>query len=515
MLSAGALDPTFGSSGIANPSGNNFHGIANGMAVYSGAQAGTAGDIVAAGWISDKPYYDFGIVRYTPSGKPDATFGTKGTITTTFKSYYASEADAVAIQGDGRIVAAGTAYSNSLASINLAIVRYNVDGGLDTKFGSKGTVITSFAGGSTTPTAEYVRGEFIQPDGKIVVAGTVLPGSPATTSVALARFNPDGSLDTSFGNAGKVSTPHAAIPGSYVDPAGKYGTTSVNNAVLQPDGKMLVSGYTEVINGGDSTPYTYNTYEAFVLRYNANGTLDTSFGSGGAVTLPSQADRDNSLKGSAGKLALTPSGEIVLVGFNQLAMLHSDGSLDTTFAGGGIAPYAAGIVTVQANGDIVTASNYTGLVSRFLPDGTPDVTFGNGGSESPIVGSATGLTIQPDGKILEASGFTIARLLAGEPQVGSFTANSNVLSASSSVTLTASGITDSNPGSTVTQVAFYAQVNGTNTLVGYGKQSSSGTWTFVLTRPASWSAGSYTVFAQATDSYGVVGNAASISLQVI
>jgi uncharacterized delta-60 repeat protein len=516
LMTAGMLDPTFGTSGIADPAGKNFHGIAYGLAVYSNSQTATAGDIVAAGWIADKPDTDLGIARFTPGGKPDATFGTKGTVITKFNSYYASQGAAVAIQGDGKIVAAATAYPRQAGtSSDFALARYNIDGSLDTKFGSTGTVATNIAGGPTAGTADSARAVFIQPDGKIVVAGISMPGSPATTNLALVRYNANGSLDTSFGSAGEVITSHTVIPGSYVDPAGKYGTTSVSNAVLQPDGKILVSGYTEVTNGLDANPITYNTYEAFVLRYNANGSLDTSFGAAGAVTLPPQTDPDNSEKGTAGKLALTPSGEIVLAGFNQLALLHSDGSFDTSFASGGIASYVAGIVAVQPNGDILTASAYTGLVSRFLPDGTPDVTFGNGGTESPIVGSVTALAIQPDGKIDVASGFTIARLLPGEPVIGSFSASANTLSAGSSVTLMASNITDSNPGSTITQVAFYAQVNGVNTLLGYGAQSSPGAWTFKLTRPAGWAAGTYTLLAQATDNFGVLGEPLSLDLQVL
>lgn len=513
-MTAGTLDPTFGSGGIANPAGQNFHGIAYGLAVYSSTQPATAGDIVAAGWKADKPAYDFGVVRYTPSGTPDNTFGVKGTVTTKFNSYYASEANAVMIQPDGKIVAAGTVYPSTSGGTgsDFVAVRYKTNGALDSTFGSNGKVVTNIAGGSTTGTADAGQAAFLQPDGKIVVAGIAMPGNPATTNLALVRYNANGSLDTSFGTGGKVIMSHALIPGSYVDPSGKYGATQVNAAVLQPDGKMLVSGYTQVTNGLDT--HTYNAYEAFVLRYNANGTLDTGFGAGGAVTLPAQTDPDNTLKGGAGKLALTPSGEIVMAGFNQLAKLNSDGSFDTTFASGGLAPYGAGLVTVQSNGDILTASTLTGLVSRFLPNGAPDTTFGAGGTETPIVGTATQLVIQADGKIDVASGFTIARLLASEPQIGSLTSSSNPVTSGTAATLTASNITDGNPNAAITQVAFYyLDDNGNQQTLGYGTQSSAGVWTLNYT--VGLPTGTYTIYAQAKDSYGVLGDPLSQNLQVL
>ena len=113
----------------------------------------------------------------------------------------------------------------------------------------------------------------------------------------------------------------------------------------------------------------------------------------------------------------------------------------------------------------------------------------------------------------------LARFLAAGPQIGSFTASPNPVSAGSSVTLTASSITDANAGATITQVAFHVDSNGDgvldsgDALLGYGRQSSTGTWTFTFS--ASGTAGTYTLFAVATDSYGVLGDPLAATLQVI
>jgi hypothetical protein len=97
-------------------------------------------------------------------------------------------------------------------------------------------------------------------------------------------------------------------------------------------------------------------------------------------------------------------------------------------------------------------------------------------------------------------------------QIGSFTASPDPVTAGSLVTLTAANITDANPGATITHVAFYVQINGNNTLLGYGTQTSPGVWTFnyTVTLPR----GSYTLFAQAEDSYGVFGDLAATTLTV-
>ncbi len=513
VMSAGALEPTFGSGGVTTPPAATDHGSAYALAVYSNAQAATAGDVVAAGYVLKGNGYTFGVARYTANGQADATFGVNGEVSTPFKSDPYAEVWAVAIQADGKIVAAGTAEPGTTASTaDFALVRYNANGSLDGTFGSKGEVTTYLTGSPTTVSNDYARAMVIQPpDGKIVVAGIIVPSTGAAVSIGLARYNPNGSLDTTFGSGGTVLVSHAAIPGSLVDPT--YGRTWIGNAVVQADGKILVAGYTQVT----SIP-NFSSYEAFVVRFSSNGTLDTSFGSRGVVALPPQ-QQVNISNTPLGDVALEPSGEIVVTGFNQLALLHADGSFDPTFGSGGIAPGGAGFVAIEPHGEIVTAGNVQSgaQVSLFHPNGTPDTTFGSGGTVTPFLGPyagyvVTAFALQSDGKIDVASGFDVARLLPGAPQIGSFTANPNPVSAGSA-TLSVS-ITDDNPSSTVTQVTFYYFNSGAKATLGSSTpiQTSPGVWTATLA--VNLPSGIYVLFAQAEDSYGVFGDPLALSFSV-
>src|SRR5262249_47910813 len=127
----------------------------------------------------------------------------------------------------------------------------------------------------------------------------------------------------------------------------------------------------------------------------------------------------------------------------------------------------------------------------------------------------TAVALQP-GKIVTTAvnngNFGIARYLPSEPQIGAVAASPNPVTTGSSLTLTASNITDEIPGATITQVAFYVQINGTNTLLGYGAQTSPGIWTFTFT--VSLAPGTYTLLAQAEDNYGVFGDLFAITLTV-
>src|SRR5262249_3413666 len=147
---------------------------------------------------------DFAVVRYTANGTPDSSFGKNGEVTTSFGgSYGINYATDVAIQGDGKIVAGGYAGGSSVKgnSYDFALVRYNVNGALDNTFGSGGKVTTNFSGsgGYMTASADQASAAFIQPDGKIVLAGVTCPvtaPSGADTDIALARYNANGTLDT-------------------------------------------------------------------------------------------------------------------------------------------------------------------------------------------------------------------------------------------------------------------------------------------------------------------------------
>jgi uncharacterized delta-60 repeat protein len=195
-------------------------------------------------------------------------------------------------------------------------------------------------------------------------------------------------------------------------------------------------------------------------------------------------------------------------------------------------------IALQTNGAIVVGGtegeagspNETFVVARFNPtDGSLDTSFGASGFRTAPVqiqnSYGVDVAIQPDGKIVTAgtqsvntsSGYTafafaLARFLPSEPQVGSFTASPNPVTAGSNLTLTASNITDANPGAAITQVAFCADQGGTETPLGYGTQNSQGVWTLTFT--VNLAPGTYTLIAQAEDSDGVLGAPSTLSLTV-
>ncbi|HET7487171.1 MAG TPA: Calx-beta domain-containing protein [Acidimicrobiales bacterium] len=327
-------------------------------------------------------------------GNLDTTFGGTGKVTTEFGSGD-DAATAVAVQPDGKVVAAGFAFNGT--DDDFALARYNADGSLDTTFGTAGKVTTSFAAGDN----ENVEAVLIRPDGKIVAVGT---SYAADDDVALARYNPDGSLDTTFGSGGKVVT---GLPASDDD---------AYAAALRPDGGLVVAGAAGPANGV--------TAAFLVLAYTAGGALDPAFGSGGAVTTPIGPTLD-----TAYGVAVTASGGVVAAGFATsatdadfaLVRYTPTGSLDTTFDAdgkvttdfGSHAPDVAFSVLVQPDGKVVASGLATVAtadfgVARYNVDGSLDVSFdGDGRVATDLSGAAdvaAGAVLQADGKLVVAGG---------------------------------------------------------------------------------------------------------------
>ncbi|HEV7394868.1 MAG TPA: delta-60 repeat domain-containing protein, partial [Pyrinomonadaceae bacterium] len=272
------------------------------------------------------------------SGDFDSAFGGTGKVITDFGAT-TDYGDAVVLQPDGKIVIAGTAIANYAAPdqrSNFALARYNANGSLDDSFGAGGRVITDFNGGEHDGVGDMV----LQSDGRLVVAGSVLAPGGGGIDLGLARYLSDGSLDPNFGSSGKVAT-HLS---------GRI--SGASGMVLQPDGKLVIAGQT-----GEST-----RSDIAVVRYNNNGSLDTSFGNGGQVT--THFDGGSNVSVSASDIALQPDGKIVVAGHYiqdysvaavfALARYNSDGSLDSGFADGGklitnVTGFASGVV-VQPDG---------------------------------------------------------------------------------------------------------------------------------------------------------------------
>jgi uncharacterized delta-60 repeat protein len=346
---AGLLDPTFGNGGVARISFTTSGSeLPNALAIQSD------GKIIVAGYAPLKSYSAFAVARLNPNGSLDTLFGTGGKVLFSFQNNVTASVQGVTIQSNGYIVVAGrsnaefalarftptgafdpgfngngrvtisTANSTDtlvggaydvttqrvlvggviqeklvaagirprLAGVDrdIAVLRFNPNGSLDSSFGSGGRVFTNFTGFS-----DQAKAVAIDANNNIVVAGHTLTDSVSGGQrFALVRYTENGQLDAGFGNGGKVTA----------------GTPSYNNAfyghglAIQPDGKIVASGYIE------TSDFTYADFA--ISRFNANGTLDTTFGPAGTGTEISDfyGDKDHGWGG----LVLQADGRIVVVG---------------------------------------------------------------------------------------------------------------------------------------------------------------------------------------------------------
>lgn len=346
--------------------------------------------------------FEIMVARYNIDGSLDSTFGSGGIVTTDIGGF--SMAFGVALQPDGKIVVGGR--GGPISGANFTVVRYNTDGSLDATFGGSGVVTTQIGFFSS-----FIADVVVQADGKIVVVGdATVPGAPVVTFVStLARYNPDGSLDTTFDGDG-ISQ---AIPAGFeTSPLALPG-----GIALQMNQKIVVA----------QTCVVGVTQKICVSRYNSDGSLDNTFDGDGVV----EANIDSSTGGLGQAVSIQPDGKIVAAGhvftdiggFPGLARYNSDGSLDNSFGGDGsvITPNAIQFnidaLTLQPDGKIVIAGRgfindpvFHSVVSvaRHNSDGSIDNTFGSNGIVTTAVGTvdsgATAVAVQADGRIV-AGGF--------------------------------------------------------------------------------------------------------------
>jgi uncharacterized delta-60 repeat protein len=401
QAAAGDLDPTFGIGGMVTTDLNRSTDIANAVAIQADGKLVVVGQTYKH---NDYTGEDFVVTRYNTDGTLDSTFGSGGRVRTDFPGL-AAVPSSVVIQPDGKIVVAGGAFPLFTFLGNFELVRYNPNGSLDRSFGNGGIVTTTFPEGS------YAFDVALQPDGKIIAAGTVfvdfIPGEPSNTDFALARYNPDGTPDAAFGSGGQVSTDFVGME------------DDAFSVLIQSDGKIVAVG-------SANSPATY--YDFAAVRYLNNGTIDTTFGVAGKVST------DFGVAGfdRAHSATLQPDGRIVAAGFAisqnggvqnfAVARYTSSGVLDTTFSGDGKNQIDFGSccqsayqVLLQSDGKIITvgyanteSSDSDFLLARLNPRGSLDATFGVGGkvrtSFGDLNGGANGATLQSDGKIV-AIGF--------------------------------------------------------------------------------------------------------------
>lgn len=367
-------------------------------------------------------------------GDLDSSFGTGGKVTTDIGSD--DEGNAVVIQADGKVVVGGT------DGANFVITRYKTNGELHTTFNADGKVTTNFrnTAGGNKDSNDRIHGLAIDANGFIVAAGT------SGNDLALARYDSNGELDTTFNPTGDNGDLEIGKPGIVTTDFNKPGTSFTNAegqaVAIDPNGKIVIVGYVQ--NGSEKNDF-------LVARYNTDdgddsGKLDTDFNSGGSIpgvaTTSVQQEEDD----QAYAVAVQPNGKIVVVGDTKgapgifvMLRYNSNGSIDTGFGTNGIA-YAASqqvstgrAIALQSDGKIVVAgakyvngcqtdpqsqncidSNgkfYEYLdfwVARFNSDGEKDNSFGTAGEMATNINSrgnddqGRGVAIQPDGKIIVA-----------------------------------------------------------------------------------------------------------------
>jgi len=320
----GTLDKTFGSQGILNPTAGDILILdANDRFILFGGRH-----------LPSEPTAYFHMNRYSPNGIFDTTFGVGGDVTIAMGSSVIPEAGVV--QPDGKIIVVGMAQSGAIR--RFGVVRCTPDGRLDSTFGSGGRVTPDFG-----KQWEWAHGVALQPDGKIVVAGSSEDGWDVAR-FAVARYTTNGALDTTFNGSGKAAVSFEKGSEAFA-------------VALQRDGKIVLAGWVNL--------------QMALARFNPNGTVDTSFGANGTGVITNREGNWDSWQ----KVIVQPDQKIIAYG-------HSAGS-----------PWL--------------------VVKRYTTNGIPDPTFGIppgpfrvGTALIPIgtqMSEATGITLQPNGKILIAA----------------------------------------------------------------------------------------------------------------
>lgn len=384
----GSPDATFDGDGKVVTPVSNSSDAARSIVLQSD------GKIVAAGFNNTGNAADFSIVRYNVNGSLDSSFDGDGIVVTAVGSSQ-DELYSVSVKSNGKITVAGFSF---VSNYDFSLASYNADGSLDTSFGENGVAIREL--GLSYDTARDIK---IQSDGKIVASGSTFNGN--FFDFSLSRYNDDGTLDSSFGTNGTVIS--------------SFGSSSFSlSSAIQPDGKIILAGERFI---------TSSNRDFALARYNADGSLDASFGTGGMLT----TNIENNNSDTAYSVLLQPDGKIIAVGSSlnpstfrsqfAITRYNMDGSLDMTFDGDGKAlfPVAGSDVAytaaLQPDGKIVMAgegfsatSTNEFVLARLNPNGSLDTSFDNDGKIITPVGNdydgARGLVIQPDGKIV-AAGF--------------------------------------------------------------------------------------------------------------
>lgn len=357
----GDLDPSFGTNGLVLTNLNTSNDSAN--AVISQPD----GKVIVGGFTAYPRL--FALIRYKNDGTLDPAFGDGGVVITDLGGSN-DTINAVALLADGKILAAGRGGSGG----DFALARYNSDGTLDPSFGTGGFTLTNLGGPN-----DYAATLLVQANGRIVLGGK----GGSTTNAYLVRYTSAGALDTGFGTGGI----------SAYDYGGGSTSDDIKQIVQQADGKIVA-----VAAAYDAT----TKYNFAIARYNSDGTLDPSFGTNGITAVDFLGSNDYAygvtLQGDSkivatGSVYKPTAPTDTLVG---LARFNSDGTLDSTFGSGGkvavqinggkstttrqIIDQADGGLLVAGYSQNIASNNYDYFLARFLADGSPDASFGSGGT---------------------------------------------------------------------------------------------------------------------------------------
>jgi uncharacterized delta-60 repeat protein len=366
---AGTLDSSFGFGGKVIQTFQDGFEKCYGVAVQRDNKiitVGDGGDYASSGFL---------VLRFNESGIIDTSFNFDGRAIADF-IYDWAEARAVAIQEDGKIVVTGIGFRDNFTDYdyNVLLARFNTNGNLDTSFGSNGLVITDFGGNESS------RALAIQGDGKIIIAGNI-----SGQNFLTLRYNVNGTLDSSFGDKGKVIT--------------VFGLAYANAIAIQKDGKIITAGSSSSSNS------------SIIVRYHSNGILDTSFGNAGILV--NNYGYQNTIFNS---IAIEPNGFILAAGASGgglgcsmfIVRFNSFGDLDYHFGMNGKAIVdfdgfnsEATKVNLQKDSKIVLigstinafASNKNNFaIVRLLQNGVTDSTFGVSGKTVTDFGEEYGET---------------------------------------------------------------------------------------------------------------------------
>ena len=351
-------------------------------------------------------------VAYAAGGSLDPSFGSGGVVSTAYTGPAPTDA---LLQPDGKIVVV-TGFSNDPGATQaFGLLRYQASGALDTTFGAAGRTSTAF-----TDFLNYANDAVLQPDGKIIVVGEAESADGTLSEFAIARFTATGALDTTFGAGGKVTTNFVGVmPGGVSNPA--------TTVLVQPDGKILVGG------SASQCPRNCGPRRTALARYTQNGALDTTFGTGGMVSVVAI--------GQVSTLAEDAAGHIFALAGAQIAEFTPTGTQQSQITPAPVVTSSSGgfqvtpalfqpdgryvVATGAADGTSGYRHDVDAVVTRYQQIGVVDPTFSNPpfdfGTEAPnATDLAQGIAQQANGQVVlvgyssvnGTTTFTAARLTA-------------------------------------------------------------------------------------------------------